>query len=77
MTIIIVNKPNGDSYICLLMQHKISKEWSFVNLTKQHICPCKFKTYDEAIEDLENHVKDGKIVSWHYCDLPVKLNFDS
>jgi hypothetical protein len=64
MKLIFVSKPNGVNYIVLLMQHKYTKDWSYVNLTKQHICPCKFRTYDEAIHDLENQVKEGKVISW-------------
>lgn len=75
MKILYINKPDGNDYIVLLMQHKITREWSFVNLTKEHICPCKFKTYEEAIDDLEQHVKDGRVSAWHFVDLPISLYF--
>ena len=68
MKIIIVNKPDGATYTCLLMRHKLKKTWSFINLTRQHICPCKFNSDQEAIQDLEQQVKDGKVVSWHYAN---------
>lgn len=75
MKIIIVNKPDGTTYTCLLMRHKFKKTWSFINLTKQHICPCKFNTDQEAIQDLEQQVKDGKVASWHYIDeTSIKLS---
>lgn len=39
----------------LLLPHKNKKCYSFINLTKGHICPCKFKTEEEAIEDLRRY----------------------
>lgn len=36
----------------MLLLHKDSPEWSFVNLTKKHICPCRFTSREEAIKDL-------------------------
>lgn len=38
--------------VCL-MKHKTGG-WSFINLTKKHICPCIFNSVGEAIEDLIN-----------------------
>lgn len=75
MEIILVRKTDDIEYIVLLMQHKISREWSYVNLTKQHICPCKFKTYEEAIEDLNKQVKDGKVISYKIINEPIKFHF--
>jgi ssRNA-specific RNase YbeY (16S rRNA maturation enzyme) len=39
----------------LLLPSKNKKYYSFINLTKGHICPCKFKTEEEAIEDLRSY----------------------
>ena len=39
----------------LLLPHKDKKYYSFINLTKGHICPCKFKTEEETIEDLRSY----------------------
>lgn len=36
-----------------LMQRK-EGGWSFINMTKNHICPCIFNTIGEALEDLIN-----------------------
>lgn len=40
-----------DQVTVFLMQHKDSG-WSFVNMSKNHICPCIFNTIGEAMEDL-------------------------
>lgn len=41
----------------LLFRNKSDNTYSYVNLTKGHICPCKFKTIEDAIEDLKNYPK--------------------
>ena len=41
----------------LLMKHKTFQGYSFINLTKQHICPCVFDTEEDAIKDLERAYK--------------------
>ena len=37
----------------LLLPHKDGSGYSYVNLTKGHICPCKFKTVKDAIKDMD------------------------
>lgn len=41
----------------LLLKNKSDGTYSFVNLTKGHICPCRFKSESDAIEDLKNDVR--------------------
>lgn len=53
-----------DTCIVMLLPNKETGEWSFVNVTKGHICPCKFKSLEEALEDLENYKQKGKIISY-------------
>lgn len=36
----------------LLLPHKDGKGFSYVNLTKGHICPCIFETEEDAINDM-------------------------
>jgi hypothetical protein len=43
----------NDNVDVLLVPHKDGSGWSYVNLTKGHICPCVFKTKEEAIADLD------------------------
>ena len=46
---------NGKVNIVALMPHKNTKLFSFVNITKGHICPCKFETIEAALEDLKTY----------------------
>lgn len=57
-------RPN-DKIEVLLSKNKLEETWSFVNLTKNHICPCKFSSIEEAIEDLERYKKMGKILKFY------------
>lgn len=53
---------NYDQVCVILMPHK-EGGWSFINLTKNHICPCVFKNIGEAMEDLinQNDVVEFKV----------------
>ena len=41
--------------IVAILLHKGTELYSYVNLTKGHICPCKFESVEAAIEDLNNY----------------------
>ena len=41
--------------------NKNTNKYSFVNITKGHICSCVFNSIDEAIEDMEERKKKGLI----------------
>ena len=38
-----------DSVIVSIMLNKLDHTYSFVNLTKGHICPCRFASIEDAI----------------------------
>lgn len=66
---IVIYRKTGSVEV-LILPHKDGSGYSFVNLTKGHICPCKFATIQDAIADL-NSKKDvlgyefltGKVVT--------------
>ena len=49
----IVVERGKDTVEVLLLPHKDGRGWSFVNLTKGHICPCVFPDREAAMQDLE------------------------
>lgn len=55
---------NDGIFEVLLLKHKLSDTYSFVNITKGHICPCVFDSKEKAIDDLENYKKSGKIIKY-------------
>lgn len=58
-----VIRPKDTVYVALY-RHKDTNEYSFVNLTKGHICPCKFSSIEEAIADMEKQKKHGSVLSY-------------
>ena len=54
----LVHKRNGDVDV-LLLPHKGTNKYSFVNLTKGHICSCEFDTIEEAVQDMESRKNLG------------------
>lgn len=60
---LVIRKKN--SVIVPIMKHKSDETYSFVNITKGHICSCRFHTFQEALEDLEKQIRDGHVISYH------------
>lgn len=59
----LVKRPN-DKVIVTIMKNKCDGTYSFINLTKEHVCPCKFNSIDDALKDM-NRLKDcGKIINY-------------
>lgn len=62
-----VERIGGDNVEILLLPHKDGSGYSYINITKGHICPCKFKTTAEAIADMlskENLIRFHEIPNW-------------
>ncbi len=53
-----------DSVIVSIMLNKLDHTYSFVNLTKGHICPCRFTAIEDAIKDMEEKKCNGEIVDY-------------
>lgn len=51
-----------DDVVVTILKNKSDNTFSFVNLSKEHICPCKFKSIEDAIEDMNRQIKEGKII---------------
>lgn len=59
----LVKRPN-DKVIITIMKNKCDGTYSFINLTKEHVCPCKFNSIDDTLKDM-NRLKDcGKIINY-------------
>ena len=48
--------------------------YSFVNLSKGHICPCLFSNIDAAIADLDDRQKRGLILKYDVIEAIDKEN---
>lgn len=48
----------------MLLKNKNDNTYSFVNITRGHICPCRFNSVADAIDDMDKLIKEKKIVSY-------------
>lgn len=60
----LVTRKN-DTVIVTILKNKSDSTYSFVNLTKEHICPCKFKSIEDALHDMDLKVKNGEIIRYY------------
>ena len=59
----IVYKQSGNVEV-LLLPHKETGKFSFINLTKGHICSCQFDSIKDAIHDMDNRKSKGLLDSY-------------
>lgn len=53
-----------DTVIVTILKNKNDGTYSYINLTKGHICPCRFGSIEEALNDMNVLQKQGRILSW-------------
>jgi hypothetical protein len=46
---------NNKISIVTIMPIKETNRYHYINLTKQHICPCEFLSIEDALKDLDNY----------------------
>lgn len=61
-------KRNKGNVMVTILRNKLDNTYSFVNLTLGHICTCRFKTEEEAIQDLQSKVEDGEIIGYEVIE---------
>lgn len=59
-----VVKRQHDKVIVTIMKNKSDGTYSFINLTKEHICPCKFNSIDDALKDMDRLKDCGEIINY-------------
>lgn len=57
-------RKQDDDVVVAILKNKADDTYSFVNLTKEHICPCRFKSMEDAIADMERQKEEGKIIRY-------------
>lgn len=63
----IVTRPN-DTIEVFLLKNKIDNTYSYVNITKGHICPCRFSSIEAAIQDMDKLIKENKIIKYEHIE---------
>lgn len=61
--IYLVQRKNGN-VIVSIMRNKSDGTYSFVNLTKNHICPCRFDSVEDAVKDMDKKILNGEIIGY-------------
>lgn len=61
----LVIRPKDTVLVCI-MRNKLDNTYSYVNLTKGYICPCKFATIEDAVKDMEKLKREGKILRYEH-----------
>lgn len=61
--IYLVQRTNGN-VIVSIMRNKSDNTYSFVNLTKGHICSCRFDSIEDAVKDMDEKILNGDIVKY-------------
>ena len=56
-----VKRPK-DTVEVLILPNKDGSGYQYVNLTKGHICPYKFKTELEALRDMDKKVSEDQVL---------------
>ena len=59
----LVERPNGNVVVSIL-KNKSDNAYSYVNLTKEHICPCRFVSEEEALRDMDQKIESGEILRY-------------
>lgn len=67
MEIYYVQRPN-DWVLVTIMKNKNDNTYSYINLTKKHICPCRFKSIEDALDDMNKKIKTGEVISYFKAD---------
>ena len=64
---ILVEKENEIIHV-LLLKHKNTDKYSYVNLSKGHICKCVFDSIEDALEDIEERKKKKLLVNYQIVE---------
>ena len=67
-----------DTVEVAIIKNKNDNTYSYVNLTKEHICPCRFNSVEEAIDDMDKLKEKGKLIKYDellFCELKYFSTF--
>ena len=70
----LVKRENGNVIVTIL-RNKEDNTYSYVNLTKGHICPCRFNSVEEALGDMDKKIEEGTILSYKKLEEDKELEY--
>ena len=63
----LVTRPD-DTVLVYLMKNESDNTYSFVNITRWHICPCRFSSVRDAVTDMDRLKEEGKIIRYEFTN---------
>lgn len=63
----LVTRPD-DTVLVYLMKNESDNTYSFVNITRWHICPCRFQSIRDAVADMDRLKEEGKIIRYEFTN---------
>ena len=72
----IVKMHNNEESVVVVFKNESDNTYSFVNLTKECIYSGRFKTIEEAVQDMNDQVRKGLIESYIVKGNHPELNMD-
>ena len=54
-----------DIVLVTILKNKNDNTYSYVNLTKEHICQCRFDSIEKALQDMDDLIKQNKIIEYY------------
>ena len=60
-----------DKVIVSIVRDENTNKYCFFNITKQHVCRCRFDSIEDAIHDLETR---EEVLSYRFVKLSVCIN---
>ena len=61
--IYLVQRKSGNVMVSI-MRNKSDNTYSFVNLTKGHICSCRFNSIEDAVKDMDEKILNGEVTGY-------------
>lgn len=61
--IYLVQRKSGNVMVSI-MRNKSDNTYSFVNLTKGHICSCRFDSVEDVVKDMDEKILNGEVTGY-------------
>lgn len=71
--IYLVQRKSGNVMVSI-MRNKSDNTYSFVNLTKGHICSCRFDSVEDAVKDMDEKILNGEVTGYFELEEIKKMN---
>lgn len=57
---VVRSTKSQQEYSIMIFKEKHEDTFRIINLTRGYICPCRFNTYEDAVNDIYKYQSEGK-----------------